>query len=122
MKRLPLVLAAFFVACWLAAVLNAVEVAPLSGTLDLGLYPLYSLAMLAGSAAGNIYSWRAGRLEPTPRRRLLALCVAGPPGLVTMVRGMAPQAAQDAAPFVPLWAFLVFAIFFLVPLLVRRPS
>jgi hypothetical protein len=121
MKRLQVIFAALFAACWLAAILGAVDAAPLAGTLDLGFYPLYSLAMLAGSAAGNVYAWRAWRLEGAERRRLLALCVAGPPGLVTMLRAMAPQAAQDAAPLVPLWAFLVFAVFFLVPLLVRRP-
>jgi hypothetical protein len=121
MKRLFLVFVALFTACWVAAILGAVEVAPLSGTLDLGLYPLYSLAMVAGSAAGNLYAWRLPRLEGAERRRLLALCVAGPPGLVTMVRGMAPQVVQDAAPLVPVWAFLVFAVFFVVPLLVRRP-
>lgn len=121
MKRLQVVFAALFAACWLAAILGAIDVAPLAGTLDIGLYPLYSLAVVAGSAAGNAYAWRAWRLEPPERRRLLALCVAGPPGLVTMLRGMAPEAAQDAAPFVPLWAFFVFAIFFVVPLTIRRP-
>jgi hypothetical protein len=121
MKRLFLIFTALFAACWVAAFADALEVAPLSGTLDLGLYPLYSLALVAGSAAGNVYAWRASRLETAERRRLLALCVGGPPGLVTMVRAMAPRAAQDSAPLVPVWAFLVFAIFFVVPLLVRRP-
>jgi hypothetical protein len=120
-KRLQIILASLFAACWLAAILGAVDVAPLAGTLDLGLYPLYSLAVVAGSAAGNLYAWRAWTLETPARRRLLALCLAGPPGLVTMLRSMAPQASQDAAPFVPLWAFFVFAVFFLVPLTVRRP-
>ncbi len=121
MKRLQIILSALFAACWLAAILGAIDVAPLAGTLDLGLYPLYSLAVVAGSAAGNLYAWRAWRLDSPARRRLLALCLAGPPGLVTMLRAMAPQSAQEAAPFVPLWAFCVFAVFFVVPLTVRRP-
>ena len=121
MRRFELILAALFAACWVAALLGVFDAAPLAGTLDLGLYPLYSLAVVLGSAAGNAYAWKAWRVSPSDRRRLLALYVAGPPGLLTMVRSLAPAEAQSAAPLVPFYAFMVFAVFLVVPLLIRRP-
>jgi hypothetical protein len=120
-KRIELILAALFAACWVAALLGVFDAAPLAGTLDLGLYPLYSLAVVLGSAAGNAYAWRSWKVAPTDRRRLLALYLAGPPGLLTLVRSLAPAEAQSAAPLVPFYAFMVFAIFLVVPLMVRRP-
>lgn len=121
MKRVELILAGLFAACWVAAVLGAVNAAPLAGSLDLGLYPLYSLAVVLGSAAGNGYAWRSRRLEPRERRRILLVYLAGPPGLLTLLRGLAPDPVQDAAPLVPFYAFMVFAVFLMVPLMLRRP-
>jgi hypothetical protein len=120
-KRIELILAALFAACWLVAVLGVFDAAPLAGTLDLGFYSLYSLAVVLGSAAGNAYAWRAWRFDPAERRLLLALYLAGPPGLLTLLRALAPAESQAAAPLVPFYAFIVFAIFFVVPLMVRRP-
>jgi hypothetical protein len=120
-KRIELVLAGLFAACWVAALLGTFDAAPLAGVLDLGLYPLYSLAVVLGSAAGNAIAWRAWRLERDERRRILVLYLAGPPGLLMLLRALAPAAAQDAAPLVPFYAFMVFAVFLAVPLMIRRP-
>ncbi len=93
---------------------------PLAGLLDLGLYPLYGVAGLAGSVAGHAFVWRA-RKQPLPaQRRLLLLYIAGPPAVPSLLRAMAPAAAQLQAPLVPLWAIGVFGVFFAVPLLLRR--
>lgn len=121
MKRIELILAGLFAACWVAALLGTFDAAPLAGVLDLGLYPLYSLAVVLGSAAGNALAWRQWRLDRPERRKILALYLAGPPGLLTMVRALAPAASQDAAPLVPFYAFAVFAVFVAVPLMIRRP-
>ncbi len=121
MRRIDLILAALFASCWLAVLLGLFDAVPLAGTLDLSLYPLYSLAVVLGSAAGNAYAWRAWKVPPPERRRLLVLYVAGPPGLLTLVRALAPGEAQTAAPLVPFYAFMVFAVFLVVPLIVRRP-
>jgi hypothetical protein len=36
--------------------------------------------------------------------------------VVSLLRAMAPLADQRAAPLVPLWAFAVYTVFFLVPI------
>jgi hypothetical protein len=87
---------------------------PLDGLLPLGFYPYYSIAIALGSVAGNLFVFLDGK------RRLLRVYLAAPPGILVVVRAMADAAAQAAAPFVPLYAVFIFAIFFLVPLLIRR--
>jgi hypothetical protein len=120
-SRLELVLLAFFAACWAVVALHLAGLAPLTGSFPLDLYPLYGVAGLAGSLAGNVYVARARRLPREQHRRTLLVYFAGPPGLLFLLRAMAPAAVQAAAPLVPVWAFGVFAVFFVVPLSVSRP-
>jgi hypothetical protein len=93
---------------------------PLDGLLPLGFYPYYSIAIALGSVAGNLFVFRSRGLPLDGKRRLLRVYLAAPPGILVVVRAMADAAAQAAAPFVPLYAVFIFAIFFLVPLLIRR--
>lgn len=92
----------------------------LRGNFPLGLYPLYSLASVLGWSAGNLYVHRGRRFPDPIRRRVLLVYYLGPQGLIYLLRFMAPLADQQAAPFVPVWAFGVFSIFFFVPVKIIR--
>ncbi|HZI64733.1 MAG TPA: hypothetical protein VFE44_08130 [Thermoanaerobaculia bacterium] len=121
-RPFELLLAGLFAACWLVILLDLAGLTPLAGLLDMGLYPLYGVAGLAGTLAGHAFVFRA-RSQPLPaQRRLLLLYLAGPPAVPCLLRAMAPPAAQLQAPLVPLWTIGVFAVFFTVPLLLRRSS
>lgn len=114
--RFELVLAAFFVACWFVGLLALLELVSLGGELRLGLYPLFSLSAALGWVMGNVYIQRLRR-QP-PRRGLphgLWIYLLGPPGVLILVRSMAPRIEQQAAPLVPVLAVAVFVVFFLVP-------
>jgi hypothetical protein len=87
----------------------------------MGLYPLYSVAIFVGSVAGNAFVFRTRRSGDADRGRLLRLYLAAPAGVVLLARAMTRGEDQAATPLVPLYAVIVFAIFFGVPLLVRRP-
>ena len=111
---------ALSLASWILVLADAFRWLPLEGLLPLALYPYYSLAIFLGSVAGNLFAFRSRGAPLEAKRRLLRVYLAAPPGIIVMVRAMAEAAAQSAAPFVPLYAVLVFTIFFLVPLLIRR--
>jgi hypothetical protein len=98
-----------------------VGVVPLDGALDLGLYPLYVTAALAGWVAGNVFVSTSRGLGKPLRRRLALAYLFGPAGLLYLLRAMAPTEVQVAAPLVPLYAHAVFAVFFVVPVTLRRP-
>ena len=117
---IELVLLAAFSAAWLLAILASIGLVPLAGMLTLDLYRLYSIAAVLGWVAGNIYVFRS-RVVPHDqfRRRLLLSYLIGPPSVVYLLRAMASTTAQQAAPFVPLYSFAVYALFFLVPLTLR---
>lgn len=117
--RLEPVFLGFFFACWSLALLYFVGLIPLAGTLEISLYGLYGLAAAAGWLSGNFYIHRSSKLPRALRRRLLVVYLLGPPGILYLLWAMAPPADQLAAPFVPLYAFGVFVIFFLVPVLLR---
>lgn len=113
---------ALFLACWAVVLLVLLGLVP-RADFPLGLYPLYSLASVLGWAAGNLYVHRGRRFPDAIRRRVLLVYYLGPQGLVYLLRFMAPMESQQAAPLVPLWAFGVFSIFFLVPVkLIRVPK
>jgi hypothetical protein len=118
--RLEPVLVAFFLATWVVALLALVGLVDLAGSLELGLYPLYSTAAASGWIAGNLYVARSGGVARRLRRRILLVYFLGPPGLVYLLRAMATEAVQQSAPLVPLFAFGVFAVLFLVPVLLPR--
>jgi hypothetical protein len=111
-KRFELVLLALFLACWLVYLLAAFRIVAPEGTLDLGFYPYYSIAMVLGWAAGNLYVYRGRDLELASRRRLLAGYFLGPLGLIFLLKAMMPLAFQRMAPLVGVYAFGVFSIFF----------
>ncbi len=144
--RLELVVLVVFSAIWLLVILGGLEIVPLAGALNLDLYRLYSIAAVFGWVAGNIYVARAQNFEGAPlgrrfggaslgrrvadapaeypfwrrlRKRLLLSYVMGPLSVVFLLRLLAPQAVQEAAPVVPIYSLGVYALFFLVPLTLR---
>jgi hypothetical protein len=107
---------ALYFASWLGALLGQLGLVPLAGSVGLGLYPFFSLAAALGWLAGNLYLHRR-RQAPRPLwRRLLLIHLLGPPGILYLLAAMAPAEQQAAAPLLPLLAFGVFGVFFLVPL------
>lgn len=119
--RLELVLLVSFSAVWLLAVLGLFRILPFAGTFELDLYRLYSVAAVLGWIAGNVYVARR-RVLPEGRgwrSRLLLAYLLGPPGVVYLLRSLAPAAVQNAAPFVPIYGFAVYLTFFLVPVTLR---
>lgn len=129
LESLELGLLAFFLAIWLLAILSGLGLLPLAGTLDLDLYRLYSIAAVLGWVAGNIYVSRSQSLddrnasEPDDRKRsrkrLLLSYLIQPQSCVYLLRTLAPFESQQAAPLVPIYAFGVYSLFFLVPLTLR---
>ena len=114
MKRFELILLGLFLACWLVYLLAVFRVVSPDGTLDLGFYPYYSVAVAAGWGAGNLYVYRSRDLdaESQSRRRLLAGYFLAPLGLILLLKAMMPLDFQRAAPLVGLYAFCVYSIFF----------
>ncbi len=120
--RLELVLLVVFSAVWLLAVLGLFRILPFAGAFELDLYRLYSVAAVLGWLSGNVYVVRRRVLpggKHWRRRLLLAYLLGPPPGAVYLLRSLAPAAVQAAAPFVPIYGFLVYVIFFLVPVTLR---
>lgn len=118
--RLEVILLAFFLSCWSIVLLHLLGLVPMAGALDLGMQGLYTVAVAAGWLVGNIYVRRSRGLPKALRRRLQLVYLVGPPGVLALVRAMAPAAAQAATPFVPFYAGIVYVILFLVPVSLRR--
>lgn len=112
--------AGFFLACWIVYLLAWAGVVSLAGRLPLALYPLYSAASALGWGAGMIYVQLTRRRPRAHRRRPFLLAFFAPPGLLFLLWALAPTAAQQAAPLVPLYALGVFAILFAVPVSMRH--
>ncbi len=119
MRRLGPILAGLFIAIWLFGLLAMLGVSLLSGALTLSFYTLYTAAAICGWVASNLYNLRRRTLPPGVRPRLFLLYAVGPAGLVILLRSLASKAAQEAAPYVWLYALVVYAVFFLVPVLTR---
>jgi hypothetical protein len=120
-KRLEPILLALFLVCWaidLAVLLGLIK---LANNLPLTLYGLYSVAVALGWLFGNIYVRRARGLSTPLRRRLLVFYFLGPPSLLYLLWYMTPLEFQKEAPLVPLYAFCVFSILFLVPVTLIKP-
>lgn len=103
-------------ACWILALTHFLGPAPLADRLPLSLYGLYSTAAASGWLFGNVYARRRRRLPPRLKMRVALLYAVGPPGMLYLLRALAPAAEQRAAPLVPLFALGVYEIFFLVPI------
>ena len=119
--RLEVALVGVFLACWVLRVLSFLKVFTLAGSLPLSLYGYYSVAVALGWGFGILYVIRTRDLPARLRRLLLLIYYLGPPALLSLLRGMAPYPDQQAAPFVPLWAFGVFSVLFLVPVTMKFP-
>jgi len=119
--RLELSLLSLFSTVWLLAVLALFRVLPIAGILNLDLYRLYSIAAILGWVGGNAFLMRRRSL-PGKRlsKRLMLVYLVGPPGFIYLLRAMAPLEIQQLAPLVPIYCFGVYALFFLVPVSLRR--
>ena len=109
----------FFGAAWLVSLAHVVGLLPLAGGLPLSLYGYFAAAATAGWLAGNVFVLRRRRVGE--RRLLVVLYLFGPPSLVYLLRALAPEELRDLAPLAPLWAFGVYGVFFLVPILFPPP-
>ena len=110
-----------FLACWALSVLSFTRVVGFAGSLPLSLYSYYSVAVALGWGFGILYVRRTWGL-PTPiRRRFLLIYYLGPPAILGLLRSMGTLQDQRDAPFVPLYAFGVFSILFLVPVTMKFP-
>ena len=113
-------LTAFFVLCWLVFAINALAGYPAGGILKLGLYPLYSLAVASGWILGNIYVQRTAGQSRTSRRRLFWSLLLSASGLFFLLWSLQSTAARQAVPLAAVFAYAIFALFFLVPVSFRR--
>lgn len=119
-RSLEVVLLGLFLACWVVLLLAWLHVTHLSGNAPVPLYRFFSFASALGWSTGTLYVQRGRKLADPDRRLLLWVYYLGPQGIVYLLRALAPVADQRAAPLVPLWAFGVYTVFFLVPVWVRR--
>lgn len=119
--RIELGLMGLFSAAWIWGFLIYVGWVPFSGSLNLGLYRLYSVAAVIGWVAGNVYMLRKERLPKSRgyRKRALLAYGLGPLSLTFLLRALAPAEVLAAAPLVPLYAASVQTLFFLVPVSLR---
>ena len=121
MKRIELILLALFLACWVLSIAVFFHLLRLDGAAPLGFYGLYGIAASLGWLFGNIYVQRTRKMEKPNRRPFWAIYFFGPLGIVYLLRSMEPLDFQRAAPFVLLYAWAVYSIFFAVPVVVRIP-
>jgi hypothetical protein len=120
--RFEVILLGLFLACWLFSLLSFTRIVSLAGSLPLALYPYYAVAVALGWLFGILYVRRTRGLPTPVRRRLALIYYLGPPAILVLLRAMAPLKDQAAAPLVPLWAFGVFSVLFLVPLSLKFPG
>ncbi|MEM6792977.1 MAG: hypothetical protein AAF725_03295 [Acidobacteriota bacterium] len=108
-------LLAFFSVLWILVFLSFAGLIPAAGLLGLDLYRLYSVAAVLGWTSGNVFQLR--RSSPSLRRwaNPLLVYLVGPASIVLLLRSLAPLHMRGAAPFVPLYALVVYCVFFLVP-------
>ena len=113
-------------AAWLLAACGGLGLLPLAGTLDIGLYRLYSFAGLLGWLSGNVYVLRRRglpqeRTDARPwQKRLLLTYFLAPAGFIYLTRALASGSVQRAAPLVPIYGLIVYLIFFLVPVTLKN--
>lgn len=116
--RIEQPLLAFFSAIWILILLDAVSAIPLGGTATFDLHLIYALAGSLGWVAGNVFLLR--RPAMGPGYLAWVTYFGGPPSLVFLLCALSPVATKQAQPLVPIWATMVFAVFFGVPLSLRR--
>jgi len=114
-----IVLAGFSLACVVVVALGSLGWIRLAGALEIGLYPLYSIAAASGWVLGNLYVRRGARVPPLARLVLMPFYLLLPVGPLFLLRAMAPLAQQAAAPLVPWLCVGIVGVFFLVPVTIR---
>ena len=118
----------FFLLCWIAFMGHALAGYPLSGYLRMSLYHLYGLAAAGGWLLGNVEVSRERRLErrgfdglpKRTRRRLFLLNMFAPGGALFLLWSLAPGQMRHQYPLAPIYATAVLAVFFLVPVSLKR--
>jgi hypothetical protein len=120
-SRGEVVLAAFFLATWLVALVYGAGWLPSPG-LTIGFYGLFGFSAFVGWTNGLVCALRLRRRPRPGRGRWIALRLLLPAGLVALVRAMMPLEARVAAPLAGALAFGVYAIFFAVPVSFGRRS
>jgi len=118
--RRELLLLTLFGGCWIGAMAHGAADFPWAGALPLDLYALDGLAAATGWLCGNLYVNR--RRAGQGRGALLLAYLVGPTGPLYLLFALASPRIREAAPLAPLWAFGIFALFFLVPVSFRRPA
>jgi hypothetical protein len=108
-----------FLAVWTVALASLVGLLPAAGLLDLSLYQLYGICAALGWVAGNIYVSRSRRFPKPLRSRILLIYLLGPPGLIYMLRALASNEVQAAAPLAAIYGCAVFFVLFLVPVTLK---
>jgi hypothetical protein len=121
MKRIELILLALFLACWGLSLAVFFGLLRLDGSAPLGFYGLDAIAASLGWLFGNIYVQRTRKMDKPLRRPFVAFYFFGPLGIVYILGSMEPLDFQRAAPFLVLYAWAVYTIFFTVPVVVRIP-
>ncbi|MDX1631384.1 MAG: hypothetical protein R3234_05965 [Thermoanaerobaculia bacterium] len=116
MRRWEAVALGLCFASWIGAVLGQTGLLAFEGTLGLSLYAFHAVAAVLGWLSGNIYIFRRRRLLRNVRRRLVALYLLGPPGVLYFLWTLAPGSLQRVYPLSPLLGFGVYVIFFMVPI------
>ena len=117
MLRTETVLGGFFLATWVVAGLYVLGWLEPPG-LALSFYGLFSFAGAFGWVMGNLFVLRSRTLAALPpgvRRRLFALYLLVPAGLVALARAMAPVELRRAAPLAGWLALSIYLVFFFVP-------
>jgi len=117
--RVELSLLGFFLLCWLLYFVLAVGDHPLAGTVPIGLYQLYAAAVAGGWVVGNVVVQRSRGWSRAVRRRVLLVLLVSPGGVFYLLWSLSEVSSRAAVPFAPLYAFVVFAVFFLVPVSFR---
>jgi hypothetical protein len=120
-SQLEQVLVGLFGASWLFGLALSLDFLRLPTGLEVGYYGVFGAAASLGWLAGLLYVRRSTRRQTNLRRAALFLYLLGTPGLVYLLWALAPRQSRLAAPLIPVYAFVVFGIFFLVPALLVRP-
>lgn len=108
-----------FLAVWTVALASLLGLLPAAGLLDLTLYQLYGVAAALGWVAGNVHVARSRHFPKPVRSRILLIYLLGPPSLIYLLRSLASNEVQAAAPLAAIYGCGVFFIFFLVPVTLK---
>ena len=111
----------FFGAAWVVAILHLAGVLPVAAAVPLSLYGYYAVAASIGWLAGNVFALRRRRAGGD-RWLLVVLYLFGPPSVLYLLWALVAPERHQAAPLAPLWAFGVYGVFFLVPIVFPPPA